>query len=208
MKIGTLEQLAVATGVRIEWLILGTGPMHDGPTGQEVVDFIGGGPNPYLKHTVVPVQPVPPTPPPANPPGNFVVIPHLDVKAAAGNGLEVFSERDRMHFALSQEWIMRNLGRKPENLAIIEAVGHSMSPTIDDGDMMIIDTSVREARSEGVYVLSTDSGLLVKRIQIGFDGSFYVVSDNPSFPKETVRGADRSDIRVVAQVLWHGQGVA
>lgn len=178
----TVAALAAATGVDTAWLAFGFGLMIPG---QKKSIQTGGGLAAYGET-------------------DLVRLPLFEAKAAAGDGVETFSERAAGHLAFSRGWLERWIGRREENLALMEAVGESMSPTINDGDTMMIDLSIKEARSDSIYIIATLSGLIVKRIQIGHTGGYHIISDNPQFKTETIKASDRHEMRVVAEVVWHG----
>lgn len=188
MKVLGAVRLAQACGVSVEWLLTGVGP-GPGAVGSATSE-------PWL--------------PPGNQPKNeqdfpdLIRLPRYDVRAAAGDGAEVVSEHVAEFIAFSESWIKQTLRRKPDGLAIIEAVGNSMSPTINDGDTLIIDTKVVEANSDGIYVLSVRNSLMVKRIQLQIDGDILVLSDNPSFEPKRIQANDFEMMRIVGQVLWAG----
>lgn len=129
-----------------------------------------------------------------------------DVKASAGNGILVEDERVIEQLAFPPDYLSRITKAKPKDLAIIGVKGDSMSPTIGDDDVVMIDTSKRDLSFDGLFVIK-DGGasLLVKRIGRGArSGHIMVISDNPTYPN-TERAVE--DIEVVGKVVWYGRKV-
>lgn len=134
------------------------------------------------------------------------LIPIFDVRASAGAGLIAEDERIVEQLAFPAGYLARITKAKPRDLAIIGVKGDSMSPTISDDDVVMVDTSKRDLSFDGLFVVK-DGGaaLLVKRIGRGTkSGHITVVSDNPTYPN-----AERSvaDIEVVGRVIWYGRRV-
>jgi len=80
-----------------------------------------------------------------------------------------------------------------------------MAPTINDKDVVIIDTSVRTVASEGVYLLVYGDAVLIKRIRLLRDGGLTLVSDNKSegYLDETVPRSELATLSIVGRVKEH-----
>lgn len=136
---------------------------------------------------------------------DFVFVPKFDLAASAGNGLLVHDESVVDHLAFKRDWVQRSLGLDPACLALIDARGDSMCPTINSGDLLLLDTRQGQVRSEGVYVINLNGALLVKRIRIKLSGIVDVVSDNPQYGCESVSGEELDRLLFVGRVVWHGR---
>jgi hypothetical protein len=73
-------------------------------------------------------------------------------------------------------------------LSMIRVMGDSMAPTLDSGDMVIVDESVKFADRivEGIFVLGIDGYLRVKRLE-RMKERIRVLSDNPAYRPEVYR---------------------
>ncbi len=69
------------------------------------------------------------------------------------------------------------------------AVGECMLPTIQDGDLLFVDTSEPKFSGFGIYVLEIAGERLVKRVQPKLDGSLTLISDNSAYETEHVPAA-------------------
>lgn len=138
---------------------------------------------------------------------DFVFVAKYEVAASAGNGTLIHDEAVVDHLAFKRSWISQTLGLDPLHLALIDARGDSMSPTIESGDLLLLDTRRGSARSEGIYVINLAGSLLVKRLRIKLTGSIDVMSDNPRYVSETISGAELDRLVVVGRVVWHGRKI-
>ena len=79
-----------------------------------------------------------------------------------------------------------------------------MTPTIRDGNTLLIDTTDRTFRNFGIYVLEINGQRLVKRVQRKHDGSLVLISDNTAYQPDTVDKAAADDVTVIGRVVWSG----
>jgi phage repressor protein C with HTH and peptisase S24 domain len=134
----------------------------------------------------------------------YVFITRYDVRAAAGSGQPVLSEDVTGLLAFRQDWIRGRLRRNPDKLAIFEAYGDSMMPTIADGDIMLVDTSEIEVRGPAIYVVLAGNQAIVKRVELKMDGSLVVKSDNPAYEPYIYKPDKAPELRVLGKVVWAG----
>ena len=105
-------------------------------------------------------------------------IPEIDVHAGAGGGgftaLESHSssgmtfsrEVVRDHWRLP-DWVLYSLNARSGNLAAFPVQGDSMEPTLMDGDVVFVDTRVRQPSPPGLFVLADEfGGVIVKRLEV------------------------------------------
>lgn len=133
------------------------------------------------------------------PPAATVPVRLLDVAASAGPGRLVEEERATATLPFDRAMLER-LGIRSTALAMIDAVGDSMSPLIEHGDKIMVDEADRRVGTRGaVYVIRLDGVLMVKRVSR--DGaSLRIESDNPDFPPMRLR--DVEDVEVLGKVVW------
>ena len=128
--------------------------------------------------------------------GGLVVRMLRDVKAAAGDGADVFEETA---FAITIPADTLPQGVTARNVAALRAEGASMEPNIRSGDLLVIDHGDLEPREGQLYVLRTDTGLVVKRLKRS--GSVWrMTSDNAHWPARDVS----EDDRILGHVVWSG----
>lgn len=143
-------QLAMALNISLNWLLTGNGSMEN----------------------VDPVDQLPE--------GKYVFVPRYAASGGLGMGRvnEQHVEISGTH-AYRRDWIVRN-GWRPEGLAVIDAEGPSMEPTINDGDVVLVNTDQCTIVSGDIYAIEdADHGTRIKRLFKQLDGRIRVVSDNP-----------------------------
>ena len=121
----------------------------------------------------------------------------LDVIASLGNGYvnnETAEVVDYVH--VDKAWAREKLGGNLSRIQVITARGDSMQGTIEDGDVLFVDTSVRWFEGEG------------KRLQASVGGGLLVISDNPRYRTETVEGDKLEKLTICGRVrgAWHLSG--
>jgi phage repressor protein C with HTH and peptisase S24 domain len=101
--------------------------------------------------------------------------------------------------AFKKEWVRTRLNVDPRNLLLIAAVGDSMTPTLEDSDLLLVDLSEPRFRHDGIYVMRRENLLEVKRLQRRPDGSLNIISDNPAYAPAII-AADT--IQIIGRVVW------
>lgn len=134
----------------------------------------------------------------------LATIPVLEVAASAGPGAFAESERVAAAMHFDSAWL-RRLNLNPENLSVIRVTGDSMSPTLDDGDDILVDQGdALDRLRDGIYVLRLDDVLNVKRLLLDPSRRRVTVkSDNPAYRNWPV--LDRGGVDVIGRVVWAGR---
>lgn len=135
----------------------------------------------------------------------YVRLPLYAPRASAGPGLAVQTDALAAHLLFSAEWLWNTLRRPPSQLICMQAQGDSMSPRIQNGDVLIVDTGVDRIKDHGIYCFSYEGDLMVKRLQKSVSsGRLRILSDNENYAPEELPKADAERITVVGLVVWHG----
>ncbi|WP_406853518.1 S24 family peptidase [Alsobacter sp. KACC 23698] len=152
------------------------------------------------------------------PPAGIV---EVDVRAGMGgggvvqhayvrNGVEVTTV-DALKpepWLLPSSFVRDELRAPAARLVVLETQGDSMSPTIEPGERVFVDTGHRTPSPDGIYALRDRFGLvIVKRLQVsrGRDSArVRILSDNSNHPEEEV-GLEEIEVvgRVVAAIKRH-----
>ena len=106
----------------------------------------------------------------------------------------------------SRAWLRKFTQSPPKSLFTTSGVGDSMSPTIHDQDLVIVDRSVRPEDVIGEKIWAIVYGGLgsIKRLRPMPDGTMKIFSDNPTFPPEIATDGELFVVgRVVASVRRH-----
>lgn len=138
---------------------------------------------------------------------DMVAIPFLDIESAAGHA----SHLDDYAEAPQKSWQFTNhiINQLPHNglphLRLINVRGDSMSPQLENADVIMIDTSMRDAEKAGIFVLDDGLGLVVKKLELirpaeqGAQQKVRISSANSAYPP--YRRA-YEDIRIIGRVIW------
>ncbi|WP_085442535.1 XRE family transcriptional regulator [Magnetofaba australis] len=184
-----LLQIAEALNVRPEWLANGEEPRRWGSPklmGADEAHLPKGAPQK--------------TEPTAH---GYTLIPRFSVEASAGSGNEILQEEVLDRLAFQTAWLEeKNLD--PRFLGIIQAMGDSMTPTLCDGDTLLVSMNQRQAMDGRIFVLRSSTGLFVKRLRI-LPGKTQLISDNDKYPPYEI-SADQSDQwEIIGRVIWVGR---
>lgn len=135
-------------------------------------------------------------------------VPLLNAVASMGNGNnqnDVDIVIDML--SINRSWASKTL--KPftdlKNLAFIHAIGDSMHPTFNDGDVLMIDTGDKSITADKINVLQAHQRLFIKRVRQRLDGEFEISSDNPSVKTVDVLNGSH-DVEILGRVVWVWNG--
>lgn len=78
--------------------------------------------------------------------------------------------------------------------------GDGMEPTCNDGDLLMVDTTVNSVSGGGIYVFLLNSQITVSRLQRRADGSLSVIYDNPAYQADTVPADLASSVEIIGLV--------
>ncbi|APG24005.1 XRE family transcriptional regulator [Syntrophotalea acetylenica] len=137
----------------------------------------------------------------------YVMFPRYEIQAGAGPGRLVESEQVVDFVSFKEDWVRSYLRVPRQKLALLNVKGDSMSPTMNDGDLILIDMRSDRIEDSAIYVIEFDEALLVKRIQRRFDGSVAIKSDNPFYEPEIIPKERAQSLRIVGRVIWTGKKV-
>lgn len=140
-----------------------------------------------------------------------VSIPLLAATASMGQGADN-ADADMVVDVLrvTKQWVTKTFPSVSAlaNLRFIHAIGDSMHPTFNDGDILLVDTGVLSATVDGVYVLDAHDRLYIKRVRRRLDGVYEISSDNPSVKTvDTLNGGNEVLIKGRVVWVWNGRRV-
>lgn len=112
----------------------------------------------------------------------------------------------RPYFAFDGQWVQAMFpDRNAADLAVLQIEGDAMSPTLNAGDTILIDTADGSDRlRDGLYALQANELAVIRRIVIDpFEQTTEIRADNESYPRRASR--QREDIHVIGRVVWFGR---
>lgn len=133
----------------------------------------------------------------------YALISRYDVLAAAGAGALVAGEEEIGKLAFRRDWLKQR-GLSQKDLAVIQIRGDSMSPTLRDGALVLVDCRETRPKTDGIYVIRIDDHLVAKRLQIDIDGGIVICSDNPAYQPRPVTPDKVAHLHIVGRVVWGG----
>ena len=139
--------------------------------------------------------------PPKSQPG-YVGFELLDVQASAGNGLAAQDFHSVIeNINVLESWANTALGGDLSRIRLISARGTSMQGTVENGDVLFVDASVRAYDGDGIYVISRSGDVQVKRLQKLHGEVLAIISDNKHFDSEKLTGEAANSVQVCGRVL-------
>lgn len=80
--------------------------------------------------------------------------------------------------SVGTNWLTHSLGIEPQNLLLIKNIGDNMTPYLQDGDLVIVDTSIKNTINGGCVVLRYADGIMmVRRVFRNSDGTVLAKCD-------------------------------
>lgn len=105
-------------------------------------------------------------------------------------------------FHFRRAWIRDKLHASPSNLRVLHVEGDSMLPTLEGGDTILLDLSLKRPTPPGIFVLHDGMGLVAKRLEHKPNSTppkIRILSDTPLYiPYE--RSID--EIRIIGRIRW------
>lgn len=135
---------------------------------------------------------------------DVVLIPCYDVAGSCGPGVYA-NEVEVIDAWPMPVSLLKTSGLPAANhLAVVKAVGPSMSPTIEDGDVVILNTAETDPVSTRVYLVCVEGLLFIKRL-IYTPGAWVVRSDNPDkslYPDFKIDPSNADQVQIQGRVVW------
>lgn len=137
----------------------------------------------------------------------YVEIPLHEATGSMGGGSTECGDRIQQHLSFRRGWL-DNIHARPENLFCIYVFGDSMSPTVTDGSVVLVDKGRKAFASNKVFYIRHDKQMFLKRL-VGTERDLKIVSDNdPGHPVEVKAGGefvDGDDFEIIGRALWMGR---
>lgn len=134
---------------------------------------------------------------PARPRDDDVQVAEIDPRFGLGN---VFMDEEAVPElrSFSRSWLRQITTSPPEELYWARGRGNSMSPTIEDGEIMLIDRSQQSVLdADLIWAFAWGDVGAIKRLRPMPDGSLKILSDNPAVPPET---ASEGEVHIFGRV--------
>lgn len=133
--------------------------------------------------------------------GDYIGVPMSSGEISAGGGLEADNRFDFKLF-FHKEWLAKK--GDPANMSMIRVSGNSMEPTVQHGDVALINHAISHIDTPGaIYAISVDGQVSLKRLQaISKTGQIKVISDNKDYDVDYV---EPGKVTINGKALWVGR---
>lgn len=137
---------------------------------------------------------------------DYAMVRRLDVKASQGPGNLVFHASEKTRLAFRKDFL-RAEGVKEKDALLVYGDGDSMSPTIPDGAILMVNRGAQEFVNNKIFLIWLGDEALVKRLRREIGGGILVVSDNPdkiNYPDLLVTPDKEDFLKIEGRVFWMG----
>lgn len=109
---------------------------------------------------------------------DYPAIHRVSITAKAGvTGYAVdYIDEERPPIFFRRDWYDSN-GYKPEKLIAMRVTGESMLPTLNPGDLIVVNTEQKQPKQGIAFLVSYEGEVVVKRL-VKDDGQWWLTSDN------------------------------
>ncbi|MGP1385715.1 MAG: XRE family transcriptional regulator [Thainema sp.] len=107
--------------------------------------------------------------------------------------------------AFDTDWLKEQFPKSFENLFLTEVLDESMEPTLQMGDLVLVNTNERDltAVNHGIYLLKLDDHILIKRLQYVAEHTLRVLSDNLAYENFSLELSEQSlSVSLMGKVVW------
>lgn len=134
---------------------------------------------------------------------NIITLEKLDVEAGCDpSGGPVCNDVAVVErIQVSIEWFKQNISRyRTQGHQLVTARGDSMEPTINSGDIVVVDVRDTDVTQEGIFCLNYGGGVTIKRIQVLPFGVEFI-SDNKLYNSFVLKGQELDAIKIIGRVV-------
>lgn len=136
-------------------------------------------------------------------PKNIVTLDRLDVEAgcdpSGGPACTDVAVVERIQ--VSVDWFKQNISRfRTIGHQLVTARGDSMEPTINSGDIVVVDVRDTDVTQGGIFCLNYGGGVTIKRIQVLPFGVEFI-SDNKLYNSFVLKGQELEAIKIIGRVV-------
>lgn len=129
--------------------------------------------------------------------GAFVAVPMYEARLSADGRLEPCASAKR--YAFRSEWLSALCGNnRPQDLGLMRVSGDTMSPAINDGDIVLLNFAQTTFRPGQVYAVGIEGMVYLKRVDT-MPGKIILQAVNAE-PLEV--SPDDKSIQIVGRCLW------
>ena len=128
-------------------------------------------------------------------------IPSMSVEAG-NDGKPSIITRNEKFYCFRNSWIKEKLGISPQSLRAINIVGDSMNPTLQNGDVILVNINLTTPNPPGLFVLFDGLGLHAKRLELISKDIIRIMSDNKQYLAYEM---GVQEINIIGKIVWLGR---
>lgn len=133
----------------------------------------------------------------------LTLVPQLELGYSMGGGSVFTDYRHTGFMPFHRDWLRGIMRGAFADLFVARGEGDSMTPTMLDGDIVLIDTSQRRIEQQDrIWALSYGDLGMIKRVRRLPSGTYRILSDNAAVPP--IDAADE-EMHVVGRVIYIGR---
>lgn len=133
-------------------------------------------------------------------PSSLLLLPFLGSQESPQDEVVATRKSTFTSQAFCRHWLGAH-GLDSKALAAMQIRGDSMSPTISDGDIVLIDVHATDIEDDKIYIIQDAGHFLVRRLQLEPGGKVRTMCDNPSHREFEI---DRQGLEIVGRLVWRG----
>lgn len=131
----------------------------------------------------------------------IIFIPMVEAKLSAGHGSFETSGESERKYAFRHDFLFRKGSIK--DMVLMRVSGDSMSPSIEDGDIVLIDQSQNQPLPGRIYAVGVEDMVYLKRVDAA-PGKLKLYSDNTFYePLEIITQEQcEENVRIIGRAVW------
>ena len=180
-----LRKAVTELGLSADWLLLGVGSMQIGASSEKVVE----------DHSPQTID---------APSHEIIMIPMVEARLSAGCGSFETDATSERQYSFRSDFLRRK--GNVSKMVLMRVAGDSMFPTVEDGDIVLIDQSQNKPVPGKIYAVGVEDMVFLKRLHAE-PGKLVLLSDNKTYPPLEVdtRGDLENNAHVIGRVIWCGR---
>lgn len=132
---------------------------------------------------------------------DYYQVPWLEARASMGGGSLEVSKKVKSYLSFRRDWL---LSKGPiGNMVVVSVQGDSMSPTIPDGSVVLINESIGGAPINGkIYLVCYRDELFIKRLRVKDNRAVAIVSD---LDGSEISIKKSEYFNIIGRAIWYGK---
>lgn len=131
----------------------------------------------------------------------FSPVPLLAARPRGGEGGHETEGEIQSWYSFHTDFLLRK--GCPEKMRLFFIAGDSMSPTLNEGDMVMVDTSqTSQVVSGKIYMLRIGDELMMKRLENRPNNILLLQSDNPRYSPIELNTHEENDVEIFGRMVW------